>query len=143
MTRLHRLHVALICACALVAGCKGGDGGGASSASPTAAVAPPASGSTTGTPAPPAGNPTTNAVTVSWVAPLENVDGSALTDLAGFVIVYGTDRDALSESVYIDNPSIDRYLLEDLSPGTWYFGVKAYSSSGQESAISSVEGKTL
>jgi hypothetical protein len=141
MNRLHRLRVALICACALVAGCKGGDGGAdASVATPTPAVAPPAGNSS-----PPPATPTaaTASVTVSWVAPIENVDGTALTDLAGFVIVYGTASDALSESVYIDNPSIDRYLLEDLASGTWYFGVKAYSSSGEESELSTIVSKKI
>jgi hypothetical protein len=141
MNRFHGLRVALMCACALVAGCQGGDGGGASSETPTAAVAPP-SDSTGGNP-PPTGNAGITSVTVSWVAPLENVDGTALTDLAGFVIVYGTSSDALSQSVYIDNPSIDRYLLEDLSAGTWYFGVKAYSASGAESDLSPLVSKTL
>jgi hypothetical protein len=139
MNRLYRLRVALICACALVAGCKGGGDGSPTEAQP-AAVAPPAGASS---PPPPAPTGMISSVTVSWVAPLENVDGSALTDLAGFVIVYGTSSDALSESVYIENPSIDRYLLEDLSAGTWYFGVKAFSSSGEESDISSVVSKVL
>jgi hypothetical protein len=139
MIRFHGLRVALMCACALVAGCQGGDGGGASSETPTAAVAPP---SNTGN-APPSSNTGITSVTVSWVAPLENVDGTALTDLAGFVIVYGASSDALSQSVYIDNPSIDRYLLEDLSAGTWYFAVKAYSASGAESELSPLVKKTL
>ena len=142
MIRLYDLRVALMCACALVAGCKGGDGGDASTATPTAAAAPLGE-SSSGTPPPPTENVGVTSVTVSWVAPLEKVDGSALTDLAGFVIVYGTSSDALSQSVYIDNPSIDRYLLEDLSAGTWYFGVKAYSASGAESELSTLVSKTL
>ena len=142
MIRLYDLRVALMCACALVAGCKGGDGGEASTATPTAVAAPPAD-SSGGTTTPPISNAGVTSVTVSWAAPLENVDGTALTDLAGFVIVYGTSTDALSQSVYIDNPSIDRYLLEDLSAGTWYFGVKAYSTSGAESELSTLVSKTL
>jgi hypothetical protein len=141
MIRFHGLRVALMCACALVAGCQGGDGG-ASNETPTAAVAPPSDG-TGGGNAPPTSNAGITSVTVSWVAPLENVDGTALTDLAGFVIVYGASSDALSQSVYIDNPSIDRYLLEDLSAGTWYFAVKAYSASGAESDLSPLVSKTL
>lgn len=143
MNRLYGLRAALMCACALVAGCQGGDGGDASTETPAALVAPPANGGGSGAGAPAAGNAGITSITVSWVAPSENVDGTALTDLAGFVIVYGTSSDALSQSVHIDNPSIDRYLLEDLSAGTWYFGVKAFNASGAESELSTLASKTL
>ena len=82
-------------------------------------------------------------VTVTWIAPTENVDGTALTDLAGFVVAYGSSRDALTQTIRIDNPSIDTYVLDGLAAGTWYFGVKAFSSDGAESTMSTVASKTL
>jgi hypothetical protein len=82
-------------------------------------------------------------VTVSWTAPTENVDGTALTDLGGFTLAYGASKDALTKTVQIDNPSIDTYVLEDLAPGTYYFGVKAYSASGAESAMSTLVSKVI
>jgi hypothetical protein len=84
-----------------------------------------------------------NGVTVSWAAPTENVDGSALTDLGGFVLAYGTSEAALTQTVRIDNPSIDTYVLDDLASGTYYFGVKAYSSDGTESAMSTLVSKVI
>jgi hypothetical protein len=86
---------------------------------------------------------TSNAETLSWIAPTRNVDGSVLTDLAGFVIAYGASRNTLSQTVRIDNPSIDRYVLDTLAPGTYYFGIKAYSAGGAESALSAVVSKTV
>lgn len=82
------------------------------------------------------------AATLSWAAPTENEDGSALTDLAGFTIVYGPSRDMLHESVNVDL-GINRYVLEDLPEGTYYFAVRAYTDSGTESALSNVVSKVI
>jgi hypothetical protein len=66
------------------------------------------------------------AATLSWIAPTENTDGSPLTNLSGFIVTYGTSRDALSESIRIDNPSVNRYVVDGLSSGrTYYFAVQA------------------
>jgi hypothetical protein len=82
-------------------------------------------------------------VTLSWTAPTSNVDGSALTDLAGFVISYGASAEALSETVSVDNASVDRYVLENLAPGTYYFAVRAVATSGAESEQSQVVSKVI
>jgi len=75
-------------------------------------------------------------VTVSWVAPTENTDGTPLTDLAGFRIYCGADPSSLMLQTSIMNPSIDRYVIESLSAGTWYFAVTALDASGNESNLS-------
>lgn len=85
----------------------------------------------------------TTDVTVSWIAPTENLDGSALTDLAGFEIAYGPSESTLTQTVRIENPSIDQYQIEDLVAGTYYFGIKAFTASGDESALSSIEKKEI
>jgi hypothetical protein len=82
-------------------------------------------------------------VTLSWIAPAENEDGTPLTDLAGFMIAYGPDEATLSQSIRIENPSIDRYVIDDLAPGTYYFGVKAFSTEGTESSMSGLVTKTI
>jgi hypothetical protein len=81
-------------------------------------------------------------VTISWVAPTVNVDGTA-AELGGFLIAYGTSEDALTQTVRIDNGSISQYVIEDLEPGTYYFGVKAFNASGVESDMSSVISKVV
>ena len=81
--------------------------------------------------------------TVSWSAPTQNTDGSALTNLAGFNIYYGTSAGNLSQSVQIANPGLTTYALGNLAPGAWYFAVNAYTAAGAESALSSIASKTI
>lgn len=81
--------------------------------------------------------------TLSWYAPTENTDGSALTDLTGYRIYYGTDADALTQSVNIDTVGITTYVVSNLGTGTWYFAIKAYNATGVESDLSNVASKTI
>jgi hypothetical protein len=84
-----------------------------------------------------------NAVTLSWTAPTENSDGTTLLDLAGFTIVYGPSSTTLHQSVRIENPGLDRYVLDQLPAGTYYFGVKAFTAAGVESSVSNVVSKVV
>ncbi|MBB6092727.1 hypothetical protein HNQ60_001605 [Povalibacter uvarum] len=81
--------------------------------------------------------------TVSWVAPSQNTDGSSLTNLAGYRIYYGTSATALTQVVNVTNPSLSTYMIEGLSPATYYFAVRAYTSAGAESTNSNVASKTV
>ena len=81
--------------------------------------------------------------TVNWTAPTTNTDGSALTNLAGFRIAYGTNQGNLDRSVSLDNASLSTYTVNNLSSGTWYFAVYAVNSSGMESDISNIGSKTI
>jgi hypothetical protein len=82
------------------------------------------------------GGDSPKAVTLQWTAPTENVDGSALTDLGGFLIAYGTSEDALTQTISIDNASVSEYTIEDLAAGTYYIGIKAFNTNGMESDMS-------
>jgi hypothetical protein len=81
--------------------------------------------------------------TVSWAAPTRNTDGSALSNLAGYRILYGTSSNALYQTIQVANPGIASYVVENLSPATYYFAVKAYTSTGAESSQSNVSSKTI
>ncbi len=81
--------------------------------------------------------------TLTWAPPTRNSDGSALNDLAGYRIVYGTSANALDRTIEVRNPGISSYVVENLSPATYYFAVRAFSSSGSESANSNVASKTI
>jgi hypothetical protein len=81
--------------------------------------------------------------TVSWTPPTRNVDGSALTSLAGYRIRYGTNRSSLSNTITVTNVGVTRYVVQNLPVGTWYFGVQAYSSGGAQSALSTLASKTI
>jgi Calx-beta domain len=99
--------------------------GQASFGTPAAAtVAVGAAGSSSGT------------VTLSWAAPTENTNGSALTNLAGYDIYYGTSPSALTQKVTINSVAVLSYVISDLSSGTWYFEVKSVNTLGVQSVPS-------
>jgi len=65
--------------------------------------------------------------TVYWEAPVDNVDGSVLTDLAGFYVYYGLAEDQLTHRIDVPNAGVSSLVVEGLSPATWYFAVAAYT----------------
>ena len=81
--------------------------------------------------------------TLSWTPPTANTDGTSLGNLAGYRISYGTSANALTQTVQIANPGVTTYSLSNLSPGTYYFAVRAYTANGTESANSNVSSKTV
>ncbi len=76
-------------------------------------------------------------ITVSWNLPTRNVDGTPLTDLAGYRIYYGMDSRRYTERVTIENPSVSRFAINDLIAGTYYLAVTSIDSEGIESDYSS------
>src|SRR5690606_34632014 len=78
----------------------------------------------------------TGSATLTWTAPTLRTDGSALTDLAGYRIYWGTESGNYSSSVEIDNPGVTTYVVENLGPGTYYFATTAVAANGQESTYS-------
>jgi len=81
--------------------------------------------------------------TLSWMPPATNTDGSALTNLAGYRIYYGTNSSALNTSIQVTNPGVSAYVISNLSPATWYFSVRAYNSANVESNFSSQVSKKV
>jgi hypothetical protein len=81
--------------------------------------------------------------TVSWLPPTTNTNGTSLSNLAGYRVRYGTSASSLTKTVQLANPGLSRYMITNLSPGTWYFGVQAYTSTGTESALSKLASKTI
>lgn len=85
----------------------------------------------------------TGAATLSWTPPVRNTDGSTLTTLAGYRIYYGTSASSLTRTISVNTAGISSYVVTDLTPATYYFAITAYTSSGSESARSSVVSKTV
>lgn len=80
-------------------------------------------------------------VSLNWVAPTQNVDGSPLNDLAGYRIYYGMSSRTYSDVVDIGNPSTTSFVLEDVQ-GEYYFAMTALDGEGNESAYSNEVRKT-
>ena len=80
---------------------------------------------------------TTGSASLSWAAPIENTNGTALTDLEGYTIYYGTSAGDLTQSIQLASTATS-YVVSNLNSGTYYFTVAANASDGTESAQSPV-----
>jgi len=80
----------------------------------------------------------TKSATLSWKAPTVNSNGSALTNLAGYRIYYGTSATSLTRSITINSVGVTTDVVTDLSPGTYYFALMAFNTVGIESKLSNV-----
>jgi hypothetical protein len=85
----------------------------------------------------------TGSATLSWTPPTRNTNGTALSNLAGYRIYYGTSANNLTRTVQVGNAGLTRYVLSDLSAATWYFSVRAYTSAGAESSNSNTVSKVV
>lgn len=81
--------------------------------------------------------------TLSWTPPTQYTDGSSLNDLAGYKVYWGQDEDDMSNSATLDQPGVTSYVVEQLTPGTWFFSMKAFNEAGVESTFSNVASKSV
>jgi hypothetical protein len=79
-------------------------------------------------------NSPSNSATLTWDPPSTNTDGTPLTDLAGHKVYYGTTSGNYTEVIDVGN--VITYKVGGLQPGTYYFAVIAYDTSGNESDYS-------
>jgi Putative Ig domain len=89
------------------------------------------------------GASTVGSASLSWEAPTLNTNGTALTDLAGYHIYYGTSVGALNSFIDVPGAATTEYEISNLSSGTYYFIVVAYNSLGFESPGSNQASKTI
>lgn len=131
---------------ASLAGC---GGGGGSTASATAAN-PPTSDGSGSTTTPPATTPTTTgsgsgtststkSVVLAWNPP--NATGTSSAAVAGYKVYYGTSSGNYTQSVNIG--AATTYTVSGLLPGTYYFNVTDYDSSGNESGFANEVSATI
>ncbi len=85
----------------------------------------------------------TGSATVSWLPPTERTDGSALTNLDGYHIKYGTSPTALNQTITLNGAGLTSYTVEGLTPGNWYFGLIAFDTADVQSATSNIGSKTI
>jgi hypothetical protein len=126
----------------LTASC-GGGGDSTVTGNSTATTTSGTTATTTTTAASPVANPALGQAVLSWNPPLENTDGTLLTDLAGYKIYYGTDMAILNNVVNLPWGGNVVYTVQNLAAGTWYFTVRAYNSLGVESDYSETASKTI
>jgi hypothetical protein len=79
--------------------------------------------------------PGADTITLSWIPPSQNDDGSALTDLAGFRVYYSqTSGMSVNQVKTVATPGATGTVIgPGLAPGPWYVVVSAYNTPGAES----------
>src|SRR5690606_9412070 len=82
--------------------------------------------------------PTGGATTLTWLPPTETVRGNALTNLAGYKLLWGTSPGNYTSQRLVSNPGISSWVLDGLAAGTYYFVVVAINSLGEESGYSNM-----
>jgi len=80
---------------------------------------------------------------LSWSIPTLNMDGTPLSDLAGYRVYRGDSPSTLTEVIELPGSGNTAYTFNQLALGTHYFAVSAYNSLGTESSISEVGSKTI
>lgn len=82
--------------------------------------------------------------TLSWTAPTQNTDGTALVDLAGFKIYYGQTQSGPYDNIIdLVDPLATTHVIEPLSSGNWFFVATAYNAADIESVVSNEAMKNL
>jgi len=85
----------------------------------------------------------TGSATLAWSAPTQNEDGTPLADLAGYKIYYGVSQGNYPNQIRVDNPGLTSYVVDNLSPDTYFFVSTAFNNNGVESSFSNVAIKTV
>jgi hypothetical protein len=80
---------------------------------------------------------------LSWSRPTENTNGTPLTNLAGYVIHYGTSGTALTNKISVASATVTDVEIANLSPGYWQFEVAAINTADVEGEGSAIVGKTI
>jgi len=87
--------------------------------------------------------PVNGSATLKWTPPTTNTDGSVLTNLAGYKILYGTSADELTQTISVNSPGMSTYIVDNLKLGSYYFAVRAINANGAESALSNIASKVI
>jgi hypothetical protein len=86
----------------------------------------------------------TGSATLTWTPPTTNTDGSALTDLAGYKVYWGTTQGTYPNSASVPGGvGVTTYMVQNLVSGTYFFVATAVNLAGAESAFSAPASKTI
>ncbi len=75
--------------------------------------------------------------------PLQNTDGSSLTDVTGYRVYYGTSSTNLANSKLMSGANVSSATITGLAQNTYYFSVATLNSVGAESSRSDVVSRTF
>ncbi len=78
-----------------------------------------------------------------WAPPTLNTDGSTLDNLSGFKALYGTAATGPFASIAFPDPAAISGTITGLSPGNYFFAIRAVNALGVESANGNVIQKAI
>ena len=78
----------------------------------------------------------TGSLALSWTPPTRSADGSALDDLAGYRVRWGTQTGDHPNLLELTNPGVSNYVVDSLAPGDYFLTVFAVDTSNNESEAS-------
>ncbi len=81
--------------------------------------------------------------TLSWLPPTTRTDGSALTNLDGYRIRYGTAIGSYPNLINISNEGLTSAVVSDLPAATYFFVISAYDRTGLESSYAGPVSKKI
>jgi hypothetical protein len=81
-------------------------------------------------------------VKLSWMSPMSKADGSALTNLGGYMVYY-RNTDAITQVYSMDVGNVTSATIDNLSQGTWCFAISAYNEANIESELSNYACKDI
>jgi hypothetical protein len=79
-----------------------------------------------------------DAVLLTWDVPTTTVDGGTLADLSGYRIHYGRSAEQLTQAIEVPSAGLNRYTVDKLEKGSYFFVVRAVTASGAQSSVSNV-----
>lgn len=82
-------------------------------------------------------------VALSWDVPTRTVTGETLQNLSGYRIHFGTNQNALVNSIEVASAGQNSFTVQNLPRGTYYFAVRAFTASGEESKLSNIISRTV
>jgi hypothetical protein len=85
----------------------------------------------------------TGSVTLTWTPPTQNTDGSSLDDLVAYKFYYGPESGNYTSEIRIDNPGLSTYVVDGLSPATYFFVATVVNSQNIESTFSNEASATV
>lgn len=85
----------------------------------------------------------TSQVNLRWTPPVQNTDGTPISDLAGYRVSYGNASHGYSVELDVSGAAMNGIVIESLQPGTYYFAVKAVTSYGVVSDFSNEVSKVF
>lgn len=77
-------------------------------------------------------------VNLRWVKPAVNTDGSPLTNLAGYIIHYGTSAANLDAQLFVKSADSTTAEIGNLSAGNWYFRIAAVTDANVQGPFSTI-----